>query len=116
MEKNLQYPLDRRLYGPQSLREKVKILNLPGLELLPFRLPARSQSRVRLRYCGSAAEQSTNILISFVLKQQLRIFGNILYKHNGEVILFLYMTTGARGSVVVEALCYKPEGRGFDTR
>jgi hypothetical protein len=23
---------------------------------------------------------------------------------------------GARDSVVVKALCYKPEGRGFDTR
>jgi hypothetical protein len=23
---------------------------------------------------------------------------------------------GARGSVVVKALCYKPEGNGFDTR
>jgi hypothetical protein len=23
---------------------------------------------------------------------------------------------GARGSVVVKALCHKPEGRGFDTR
>jgi hypothetical protein len=23
---------------------------------------------------------------------------------------------GARGSVVVKALCYKPEGRGFDNR
>jgi hypothetical protein len=23
---------------------------------------------------------------------------------------------GARGTVVVKALCYKPEGRGFDTR
>jgi hypothetical protein len=23
---------------------------------------------------------------------------------------------GVRGSVVVKALCYKPEGRGFDTR
>jgi hypothetical protein len=23
---------------------------------------------------------------------------------------------GARGCVVVKALCYKPEGRGFDTR
>jgi hypothetical protein len=23
---------------------------------------------------------------------------------------------GARGSVVVKALCYKPEGRGFHTR
>jgi hypothetical protein len=23
---------------------------------------------------------------------------------------------GARGNVVVKALCYKPEGRGFETR
>jgi hypothetical protein len=23
---------------------------------------------------------------------------------------------GARGSVVVKVLCYKPEGRGFETR
>jgi hypothetical protein len=26
------------------------------------------------------------------------------------------MNDGARGSVVVEALCYKPEGRGFESR
>jgi hypothetical protein len=25
-------------------------------------------------------------------------------------------TVGARGSVVVKALCYKQEGRGFETR
>jgi hypothetical protein len=29
---------------------------------------------------------------------------------------FLGVETGALGSVVVKALCYKPEGRGFDTR
>jgi hypothetical protein len=28
----------------------------------------------------------------------------------------LLLLTGARGSVVVEALCYKPEGRGLQTR
>jgi hypothetical protein len=27
-----------------------------------------------------------------------------------------YIIPGARGSVVVKALCYKPEGRGFDSR
>jgi hypothetical protein len=27
-----------------------------------------------------------------------------------------FKTGGARGSVVVKALCYKPEGRGFDSR
>jgi hypothetical protein len=28
----------------------------------------------------------------------------------------LVSRSGARGSVVVNALCYKPEGSGFDTR
>jgi hypothetical protein len=27
-----------------------------------------------------------------------------------------YENIGARGSVVVKALCYKPVGRGFDSR
>jgi hypothetical protein len=31
-------------------------------------------------------------------------------------LLMLYCTCGVRGSVVVKALCYKPEGRGFETR
>jgi hypothetical protein len=40
------------------------------------------------------------------------------------LVLFLWFTLlryyrfvlGARGNVVVKALCYKPEGRGFETR
>jgi hypothetical protein len=36
------------------------------------------------------------------------------------VVMFSYLALvkvkGARGSVVVKALCYKPEGRGFETR
>jgi hypothetical protein len=31
-------------------------------------------------------------------------------------IVHLTFITGARGSVVVKALCYKPEGREFDSR
>jgi hypothetical protein len=27
-----------------------------------------------------------------------------------------FSPNGARGSVVVKALCYKPDGRGFDSR
>jgi hypothetical protein len=27
-----------------------------------------------------------------------------------------FVQVGARGSVVVKALCYKPEGRGFNSR
>jgi hypothetical protein len=35
----------------------------------------------------------------------------------GRVIdLSLLLNGGTRGSVVVKALCYKPEGRGFDSR
>jgi hypothetical protein len=34
----------------------------------------------------------------------------------GLFIYLLIVYLGARGSVVVKALCYKPEGRGFDTR
>jgi hypothetical protein len=32
------------------------------------------------------------------------------------IISYYYFLLGARGSVVVKALCYKPEGRGFKTR
>jgi hypothetical protein len=32
------------------------------------------------------------------------------------LIKILYYKKGARGSVVVKTLCYKPEGRGFDSR
>jgi hypothetical protein len=28
----------------------------------------------------------------------------------------MFYIVGARGSVVVKALCYKPEGHGFDSR
>jgi hypothetical protein len=31
-------------------------------------------------------------------------------------LLFHYVSPGVRGSIVVKALCYKPEGRGFDSR
>jgi hypothetical protein len=34
------------------------------------------------------------------------------------IIMFTFVvliSVGARGSVVVKALCYKPGGRGFDT-
>jgi hypothetical protein len=32
------------------------------------------------------------------------------------ILVTVFMVMGARGSVVVKVLCYKPEGRGFDTR
>jgi hypothetical protein len=55
--KSPRYPLDRRLGGPQSRSghdvEKRKFFTLPGLELRPLGLPARSQSLHRLRYPGT---------------------------------------------------------------
>jgi hypothetical protein len=36
--------------------------------------------------------------------------------HWGKVSPSTSISTGARGSIVVKALCYKPEGRWFDTR
>jgi hypothetical protein len=32
------------------------------------------------------------------------------------VLKLILSGKGARGRVVVKALCYKPEGRGFETR
>jgi hypothetical protein len=33
-----------------------------------------------------------------------------------EFLVVVYLMSGARGIVVTKALCYKPEGRGFETR
>jgi hypothetical protein len=43
--------------------------------------------------------------------QTLYILNNV--KCDADLML---CSNGARGSVVVKALCYKPEGRGYDTR
>jgi hypothetical protein len=32
------------------------------------------------------------------------------------LLIIAFVVIGARGSVVVKALCYKPECRGFETR
>jgi hypothetical protein len=45
---------------------------------------------------------------SFELKFKFRSLANVLTYISTEI--------EARGSVAVEALCYKPEGRGFESR
>jgi hypothetical protein len=35
---------------------------------------------------------------------------------DGTAVPLVNGNQGTRGTVVVKALCYKPEGRGFDTR
>jgi hypothetical protein len=40
-----------------------------------------------------------------------------MLKQTGPAVLIThYSVKEARGNVVVKTLCYKPEGRGFDTR
>jgi hypothetical protein len=38
------------------------------------------------------------------------------YVYNFKIRNSSIILMGARGSVVIKALCYKPEGRGFDSR
>jgi hypothetical protein len=40
----------------------------------------------------------------------------ILLLSSLSVFKVIAVSMGARGSVVVKTLCYKPEGRGFDSR
>jgi hypothetical protein len=60
----------------------------------------------RLRSENSAPSCLSNGTVSFLLHAYLSIPKDETY----------YSLLGARGSVVVKALCYKPEGRGFNTR
>jgi hypothetical protein len=76
--------------------EKLKFLTLLGLELRPFSRPARRQTLYRPRYRGSYI--STDCMFIF----SVEYFENVV----------LVLVNGARGSVVVKVLCYKPEGRG----
>jgi hypothetical protein len=40
-----------------------------------------------------------------------------VFQADAKVFFYLLQKIyGVRGSVVVKALCYKPEGRGFDSR
>jgi hypothetical protein len=52
-----------------------------------------------------------NEMANFMNNEPVRIRKQMI------VVYFLTLyKLGARGSVVVKALCYKPEGRGFETR
>jgi hypothetical protein len=61
-------------------------------------------SDIRVR--SEVLEKTDIVKVSFYEDLE-RVFENFSKYH---------MEMGARGSVVVKALCYKPEGRGFDSR
>jgi hypothetical protein len=46
----------------------------------------------------------------------LHIYTTVYTHKNAHNLRRVWNTDGARGSAVVKALCYKPEGRGFETR
>jgi hypothetical protein len=62
---------------------------------------------------------------TFSVYMQLLLVFPLLFNTNMCVCVYIYiyiyiyiymLTMGACGSVVAKALCYKPEGRGFDTQ
>jgi hypothetical protein len=66
-----------------------------------------SSSRVRkplLLLCDGLLDSSSG------MKQDLNLLNRQF------TIRYHFALIGARGSAVVKALCYKPEGRGFHTR
>jgi hypothetical protein len=79
---------------------------------------------VMKKLLGKEESQTENKLTEETVEENLRNLTSVLkpipecgstYNH------MFYMSTvwnmfGARGGAVVEELCYKPEGRGFDSR
>jgi hypothetical protein len=54
----------------------------------------------------------------FITQKYKQVLRTIWFLVEGRNLLLgsLVCNCGVRGSVVVKALCYKPEGRGFDSR
>jgi hypothetical protein len=66
---------------------------------------------VELLYCRYTVSEVTNIGVSvFNLTELIEL---LVFYH---IFIALPILMGAHGSVVVKALCYKPEGHGFKSR
>ena len=51
-----------------------------------------------------------------VISRLVNLLKSICLICKSPIFVFLLSVSGARGGVVVKALCYKPAGRGFDPR
>jgi hypothetical protein len=77
------------------------------------------ERRLRSRTCKKKKKEMKVTVAKEMMKKEMMM---IMVKQKNtrknirELIKLLPVYVGARGSVVVKALCYKPEGRGFDTR
>jgi hypothetical protein len=67
-----------------------------------------------------ASEQGTKLYRECIFKEfTIWLHRDVLYRFPMRLLFFFNLpnpSRGSRGSVVVKTLCYKPEGRGFDTR
>jgi hypothetical protein len=68
--------------------------------------------------CGTYASRDKGLkFVSMLLRDGRKILASRLGTSvKNKDIIIIIITGCARGSVVVKALCYKQEGRGFDTR
>jgi hypothetical protein len=118
--KSPQFPLDRRLGGPQSQSERcgeVKILGPTGTQTpIP-----QSSNPYPVTILTELSQFTTSILHCFKYREQCcenmtgckQVNG---IPPNARTLGTTTIPRGARGSVVVKALCYKLEGRRFETR
>jgi hypothetical protein len=68
------------------------------------------RKRVRNSTCQGHAKDISSVLLD-------PVYAICMYGRNEDVSSsHCQQKIGARGSVVVKALCYKPEGPGFETR
>jgi hypothetical protein len=73
------------------------------------------RTTVNPQYLGPFGDVLTHIYLTWSGSSQRFTYGFILRIHS-EPNLVCAFGSGVRGSVVVKALCYKSEGRGFETR
>jgi hypothetical protein len=102
--------------SPWKLRDQQHHFRPPPQHLQPSLF---SPPTSLCRQCAAALLLRSRVKISvFTLRGRLhasRCFVMSLSVPPRSHVRF-YSIVGARGSVLVEALCYKPEGRGFETR
>jgi hypothetical protein len=97
----------------------IKILIWRVVTLPPLRLPILVVRLLTVYLETVVTVSAVHIFTTIITKLNCTLCLNIvtlLTPAQVRVCGSLYDTVGARCSVVVEALCYKPEGRGFETR
>jgi hypothetical protein len=73
---------------------------------------------ISCEYLLIAADEQTSMRIHHLYSGGgiiLKIVENLMPSYYCNFTV-MYITTGSRGGVVVEALCYNPEGHGFNSR